>query len=275
MTNLQKQGRQQIWLKLATAFLVFQAAGAIFGMWIYVTSFSYSIFVAGIIFIFTAGLAAIPLYASFSAMKGGISVKKLAIVMIGAMVFSTITQVILGPTWGFYPLVGINGFLLPFAFGYWDAVLLVEILVYLVFGIGLLLNASPIHKALTGAPERSEVYSVQVPFVEDRKLSFVELQDLAKQKIIQPETVVRIGKSEGKSYPAMMIPGLYSDKSVTTAVLLGLFLGSIGIDRFYLGYTGLGILKLITLGGCGLWTVLDILLIALRRVPDARGRLLR
>ena len=274
MTNLQKEGRQQFWLKLATAFLVFQAVGAVYGMWRYL-SFRDSIFAIGITFILTAGLAAIPLYASFSAMKGGISVKRLAIVMIGAMVFSIISQAFIGPTWGFYPLVGANGFLLSFDFGYWDAVLLVEVLVYLVFGIGLLLNASPIHKALTGAPERSEVYSVQVPFVEDKKLSFVELQELAKQKIIQPETVVRIGKGEGKSYPAMMIPGLYSDKSVTTAVLLGLFLGNFGIDRFYLGYTGLGFLKLITLGGCGLWTILDILLIALRRVPDARGRLLR
>jgi len=247
MTNLQKERRQRILLKLATAFLVFQAVGAVYGMWRYF-SFSYLNFQIGITFILTAGLSAIPLYASFSAMKGGISVKRLAIVMIGAMVFLIISQAILGPTWGFYPLVGTNGFLLSFVFGYWDAVVLVEVLVYLVFGIGLLLNASPIHKALTGAPERSEVYSVQVPFVEDRKLSFGELQDLAKQKIIQPETVVRIGKGEGKSYPAMMIPGMYSDKSVTTAVLLGLFLGSLGIDRFYLGYTGLGILKLIIAG---------------------------
>jgi hypothetical protein len=102
MTNLQKERRQRIWLKLATAFLVFQAVGAVYGMWRYF-SFRDSIFAIGITFILTAGLAAIPLYASFSAMKGGISVKRLAIVMIGAMVFLMISQAILGPTWGFYP----------------------------------------------------------------------------------------------------------------------------------------------------------------------------
>ena len=114
-----------------------------------------------------------------------------------------------------------------------------------------------------------------MPFVEDKKFSFTDLQELAKQKIIQPDTVVKIGKGKGNSYPAMMIPGLYSDKSVTTAVLLGFFLGNLGIDRFYLGYTGLGILKLLTFGGCGIWGIVDIVLIATRKLPDSTGRPLR
>ena len=46
-------------------------------------------------------------------------------------------------------------------------------------------------------------------------------------------------------------------KSPMTALLLSIFCGSLGVDRFYLGDTGLGIGKLLTAGGCGIWAIID------------------
>lgn len=46
-------------------------------------------------------------------------------------------------------------------------------------------------------------------------------------------------------------------KDPTTILLVSIFLGSLGIDRFMLGETGMGILKLLTLGLCGILTIID------------------
>lgn len=53
--------------------------------------------------------------------------------------------------------------------------------------------------------------------------------------------------------------------------LLSYFLGIFGVDRFYLGQTGLGIAKLLTLGGCGIWALIDTILIGIGSMKDAEG----
>ncbi len=60
-------------------------------------------------------------------------------------------------------------------------------------------------------------------------------------------------------------------KSKTTAIILSLFVGGLGIDRFYLGYTGLGIAKLLTLGGLGVWTLIDFIMICTGSLKPADG----
>ncbi len=47
-------------------------------------------------------------------------------------------------------------------------------------------------------------------------------------------------------------------KDPTTMLIISLFLGGLGIDRMMLGDTGLGVLKLITCGGCGIWALIDL-----------------
>ena len=62
-----------------------------------------------------------------------------------------------------------------------------------------------------------------------------------------------------------------NQKSQSTTFLLSFFLGFLGIDRFYLGYTGLGILKLLTCGGFGIWALIDMALVAVGSMQDAGG----
>ena len=67
-------------------------------------------------------------------------------------------------------------------------------------------------------------------------------------------------------------PGGAGQKSFVTALVLALLVGWLGVDRFYLGYTGLGIVKLITCGGAGIWNLIDIILIATGKMTDADGK---
>ena len=60
-------------------------------------------------------------------------------------------------------------------------------------------------------------------------------------------------------------------KSKTTALILSILLGELGIDRFYLGYTGLGILKLLTAGGFGIWWLIDLIMIITGKLKAKDG----
>ncbi|SAM04176.1 hypothetical protein [Absidia glauca] len=65
-----------------------------------------------------------------------------------------------------------------------------------------------------------------------------------------------------------------SDRSWFIATILAIFVGPFGIDRFYLGYIGWGIVKLLTAGLGGILWVVDIILILLNVLPDHNGCIL-
>lgn len=54
---------------------------------------------------------------------------------------------------------------------------------------------------------------------------------------------------------------------------LGFMWGTFGVDRFYLGKVGTGLLKLFTFGGFGLWVLIDMIIIMTGTVKDKQGRL--
>ncbi|MCR3753370.1 NINE protein [Lentzea californiensis] len=66
-----------------------------------------------------------------------------------------------------------------------------------------------------------------------------------------------------------------SDKSKVAAGVLQLFLGNLGIGRFYTGHTGIAVAQLLTCGGCGIWSLIDGIIILVNGGTDAQGRKLR
>ncbi|MCL6734150.1 TM2 domain-containing protein [Streptomyces neyagawaensis] len=68
----------------------------------------------------------------------------------------------------------------------------------------------------------------------------------------------------------------YSDKSKIVAGILQLFLGTLGIGRFYVGSVGVGVAQLLTCGGLGFWSLIDgILFLTSNDRTDSQGRVLR
>jgi TM2 domain-containing membrane protein YozV len=61
-------------------------------------------------------------------------------------------------------------------------------------------------------------------------------------------------------------------KSWIAALLLSFFLGALGVHRFYVGKIGTGILMLLTIGGFGVWALIDFIMIAVGKFTDKQGQ---
>ena len=60
-------------------------------------------------------------------------------------------------------------------------------------------------------------------------------------------------------------------KSKITAILLCFFLGGLGIHRFYLGYTLIGFIQLLTFGGFLIWAIIDLIKLIIDILKDSEG----
>ena len=81
-----------------------------------------------------------------------------------------------------------------------------------------------------------------------------------------------IAPNPGAPVPAL--PTALSDRSFVATWMFAWLLGFLGVDRFYLGKVGTGILKLLTLGGFGIWWLIDLILTLAGVQRDKEGRLL-
>jgi TM2 domain-containing membrane protein YozV len=86
-------------------------------------------------------------------------------------------------------------------------------------------------------------------------------------KLIDAEAVVCTGC--GVMQPAAR--ALDDHRKILPVFLLGFLLGPFGVHRFYVGKIGTGLLQLVTLGGLGLWVLVDLVLIVTGNFSDKEG----
>lgn len=96
--------------------------------------------------------------------------------------------------------------------------------------------------------------------VEYKELNAVEKIIINKalnkaEKEISKKPVTHTKSTEKKAVNS----GGLSQNEMIIAALLCLFLGGLGAHRFYLGYTTIGIIQLLTGGGCGIWVLIDLI----------------
>lgn len=113
-------------------------------------------------------------------------------------------------------------------------------------------------------------WKIRIPGQPEEPVNTLTLQNWVKSGFVKADTMVT-EVATGYTYQARQIPGVFSSKSYVTALLLSFFFGVFGVDRFYLGHVGVGLGKLFTFGGLGIWALIDFILIATKNVKDSQG----
>ena len=99
-------------------------------------------------------------------------------------------------------------------------------------------------------------------------------EELAKYKELLDDRVITqedFDKKKEELLNRNESSALTTDNTWLVALLLCLFVGFLGIHRFYVGKSGTGFLQIITLGGLGIWVLIDLIMIVMGKFTDKEG----
>ena len=125
-------------------------------------------------------------------------------------------------------------------------------------------------------PEARSLPPIGEPFHSSVAAEYSTLDDETSFPAPVAESVPTSGKMiplpQSQAVQTGIVLREQSHRSQATVFLLSWLLGYFGVDRFYLGQTGLGILKLLTFGGFGIWYIIDFYLAGMGAILDCEGR---
>ncbi len=141
-----------------------------------------------------------------------------------------------------------------------------KLLLPLVTSVFILTSATIAPVVKTVPTEKLTAISTAIDAAKiDGKITNAELRNIATiakgEKLSLKEKIALkiFGKKIGKKILMTSNTVGSEGKSQLIALLLVVLVGGLGIHRFYLGYTWQGVVQLLTLGGCGIWALIDLI----------------